>query len=242
MRFHALATDYDGTLSPRGEVPVRVREALARLKASGRKLILVTGRELADLKVVFPEFPLFDFIVAENGAHLFRPSTHEERLLGEPPPDEFLGELRTRGVTRVTKGRVIVSTHEPYQDTVLDTIHDLGLEHQVIFNKGAVMVLPSGINKARGLLEALSDLNLSPSNVVAIGDAENDQAMLDACECGVAVADSLPRLKERASWVTEGGAGDGVVELCERLITSDLADLTSRPGASCTWGTDFRRR
>jgi hydroxymethylpyrimidine pyrophosphatase-like HAD family hydrolase len=47
---------------------------------------------------------------------------------------------------------------------------------QVIFNKGAVMILPTGINKATGLAAALSDLKLSPHNVVGIGDAENDHA------------------------------------------------------------------
>ena len=58
------------------------------------------------------------------------------------------------------------------------TIRDLGLELQVIFNKGAVMVLPSGVNKAIGLAAALRDLGLSPHNVVGVGDAENDHAFL----------------------------------------------------------------
>lgn len=225
MRFHALATDYDGTLADHGKVDGRVKEALVRLRASGRRLILVTGRELEDLRTVFPEIHLFDHVVAENGAHLFRPSTLEERTLGEAPPEEFLAILRSKGVTQVSQGRVIVSTHEPFQEAVLETIRELGLEHQVIFNKGAVMVLPPGINKARGLAEALADLSLSPRNVVAIGDAENDNALLDFCECGVAVSDALRGLKERAALVTRGGAGEGVIELAMRLLENDLRDV-----------------
>lgn len=65
------------------------------------------------------------------------------------------------------------------------------------------MVLPSGINKATGLSAALTRLELSPHNVVAVGDAENDHAFLDVCECSVAVANALPMLKERADWVTQ---------------------------------------
>ena len=37
---------------------------------------------------------------------------------------------------------------------VLEAIRDLGLELQVIFNKGSVMVLPAGVNKATGLTAA----------------------------------------------------------------------------------------
>ena len=61
---------------------------------------------------------------------------------------------------------------------MLEAIRDLGLELQVIFNKGAVMVLPSGVNKATGLDAALDELGLSPHNVVGVGDAENDHAFL----------------------------------------------------------------
>jgi hypothetical protein len=95
----------------------------------------------------------------------------------------------------------------------------------VVFNKGAVMVLPSGVNKATGLRAALAHLGLSPHNAVGVGDAENDHALLAACECGVAVANALPALRERADLVTEGDHGAGVTELCEMLRATDLAEL-----------------
>ena len=52
MRYLAVATDYDGTLAYSGRVHPDVFEALQRLKDSGRRLILVTGRELPDLHLV----------------------------------------------------------------------------------------------------------------------------------------------------------------------------------------------
>src|SRR5262249_30256010 len=73
-----------------------------------------------------------------------------------------------------TTGRVIVSTRQPHEKVVLETIRDLGLELQVIFNKGAVMILPSGTNKATGLASALEKLQVPLTSAVAIGDAEND--------------------------------------------------------------------
>lgn len=228
MRYHVLATDYDGTLAHHGSVSAQTLEAMRRLKASGRKLILVTGRVLPDLKEVFHGLDLFDCVVAENGALVHRPSTGEERLLGVPPPEAFVQALIDRGVTSLGRGRVIVATWENHAETVLETIKEFGLEHQVIFNKGAVMILPSGVNKAAGLAEALRELGYSRHNTVAVGDAENDNALLDAAECAVAVANALPRLKERADLTTEARSGEGVTELAERLLSSDLEELGPR--------------
>jgi HAD superfamily hydrolase (TIGR01484 family) len=198
------------------------------VKKSGRKLILVTGRELDDLIRVFPHLDLFDRVVAENGALIYRPGTREEKTLAEAPPGEFVRELTRRGAERVSVGRVIVATWRPHEKTALEVIRDLGLELQVIFNKGAVMVLPSGINKATGLGVALMELGLSPHNVVGIGDAENDHAFLSMCEFSVAVQNALETLKDRVDWVATAGHGDGAVELMQALIATDLEHLESR--------------
>src|SRR5205085_8781820 len=110
----------------------------------------------------------------------------------------------------------------------LEAIRELGLEHQVIFNKGAVMVLPPGVNKASGLRAALEDLGLSPHNAVGIGDAENDHAFLALCEASAAVANALPPVQERADLVTQGRDGEGVAELADGLLADDLAGLEPR--------------
>jgi hydroxymethylpyrimidine pyrophosphatase-like HAD family hydrolase len=228
MRYHALACDYDGTIAWDGEVSESTILALEDLKKSGRKLILVTGRELDDLIKVFPRLDLFDRVVVENGALLYRPATREERPLGERPPDQFWQELIKRGAERVSVGRVIVATWRPHETTAIELIRDLGLELQVIFNKGAVMILPSGVNKATGLNVALAELGLSPHNVVGVGDAENDHAFLASCECSVAVNNALDTLKERVDWVTKEGHGDGTTELIQAMIATDLAFLESK--------------
>jgi HAD superfamily hydrolase (TIGR01484 family) len=133
MRYYALACDYDGTLALNGQVDDKTIAALERLRNSGRKLLLVTGRELDDLKRVFSRLDLFDRVVVENGALLYRPASHEEKALAESPKAEFIELLRQRGVHSLSVGRVIVATWEPYEKIVLEAIHDLGLELQVIF-------------------------------------------------------------------------------------------------------------
>ena len=122
-------------------------------------------------------------------------------------------------------GHVIVATVEPYQHVVLDAIRDLGLEWHVIFNKGAVMALPSAVTKATGLSPALTELGVSPLHTVGVGDAENDQAFLTLCGLSAAVANALPAVKQEVDLVMAGEQGAGVVELIDRLLTGRLDDV-----------------
>jgi HAD superfamily hydrolase (TIGR01484 family) len=224
MRYLALACDYDGTLAHDGKVDEETLDALRRLRASGRELILVSGRELEDLQATFAHLDLFSWAVLENGALLYQPSTRQEKVLAERPSETFLDALRRCGVAPVSVGRVIVATWRPHETAVLDAIRSCGLELQIIFNKDAVMVLPAGVTKATGLAAALHELGLSPHNVVGVGDAENDHAFLGLCECAVAVANALPALKETADFTTRRDHGAGVAELIDELVASDLAD------------------
>jgi hydroxymethylpyrimidine pyrophosphatase-like HAD family hydrolase len=228
VRFYALACDYDSTLATDGHVGQPALEALRRLRESGRKLILVTGRLLPDVAALLEPLDLFDRVIAENGAVLYRPATKEERALAEPMPAEFVARLAARGVAPLQLGRIIVATMRPHETAVLETIRDLGLELHVIFNREAVMVLPSGMNKGTGLRAALEELGLSLHNVVGIGDAENDHGFLDLCECSVAVANALPAVRERVTFATAGENGRGVVELVARMLADDLAGVASR--------------
>lgn len=228
MPYLALATDYDGTLAHHGRVDDATRDAVRRLRASGRRVLLVTGRQLPDLEATCPCLDLFDWVVAENGALLYQSATGTAKPLAAPPPEKFLQALRGRGVQPLSVGRVIVATWEPHEKAVRETIRDLGLELQVIFNKGAVMVLPSGVNKATGLAAALAALGLTADAVVGIGDAENDHAFLNRCAVAVAVANALPVLKEQVDWVTPGDHGAGVRQLIDVMLSGDLAGRVRR--------------
>jgi hydroxymethylpyrimidine pyrophosphatase-like HAD family hydrolase len=222
MRYHTLATDYDGTLATHGTVLPETLDALRRFRAAGGRTILVSGRELESLQGVFGSFELFDLMVLENGGLLYSPGTGEEWPLCEAPPLRLVEALRARSVHPLSVGRVIVATLEPHDQVVLECIHGLGLEHQVIFNKGAVMVLPSGVNKASGLKEALARMGLPAESTVGVGDAENDHALITLCGVGGAVANALPALKEHADYVCELDHGAGVVELIEHMLADTL--------------------
>lgn len=239
MIHHLLAVDYDGTLAHDGTVDKPTIDALKRLRDSGRHLVLVTGRRLESLLDAFPKVGLFQCVVAENGALLYWPETGEESALGDPPPEELLDALRKRGVEPLEAGRVIVATWSPHESAVLDAIHELGLELQIIFNKKAVMVLPTGVNKAVGLRAALAELGMSPKNAVGVGDAQNDESMLAFCGTSAAVANALPAVKKMADIRLHGERGGGVAELIDRLITDDLREVSCRPQRGIQYGVDL---
>ncbi len=228
MRYLTLVADYDGTLADNDRISEATVTALERLRASGRRVIMVTGRRLSDLLAVCTCPNLFDVIVAENGAVVYEPRTRKVSVLANPPSKALLRALRARSVVPLEIGEVIVATFEPHRAAVQDTVWELGLEAQVIGNRGAVMILPAGVNKASGLGYALRKLGLSRHEAVGIGDAENDHSFLADCECAVAVANATASLKENVAFVTASANGRGVRELIDDLILDDLERVPER--------------
>ena len=221
MWFHVLACDYDGTLATAGRIASATLEALLRVRESGRRLVLVTGRQFEDLLHVCPEIEVFDLVVAENGAVLYDPRAKRVEDLADPPPAAFLRALDAEDVPFST-GRVIVSSVVPHEGAILDAIKRLGLELHIIFNKEAVMVLPSAVSKATGLREALRRFGVPCHNAVAVGDAENDHEFLHSSGFGVAVANAVPALADAADLVTSAANGAGVRELIDGPLRDDL--------------------
>ncbi len=222
-RWTGLALDYDGTLAGQGGlVDAATLAALDRARAAGLRLLLVTGRQIESLETVFEQTHLFSRIVAENGAVLVTPKPRDIRVLAPAPPKAFVRALQAGGVYPLATGKVIVATREPNEEKVLKIIRDMGLELELIFNKGAVMILPTGVNKASGLGTALATLRMSGETVIGIGDGENDHSLLRACGLGVAVSNALESLKEEAQLVTREEDGEGVREILRKW---DLGEL-----------------
>jgi hydroxymethylpyrimidine pyrophosphatase-like HAD family hydrolase len=224
VRYRALATDYDGTIAHDGVVDDRTLAALRRARAAGHRLLLVTGRELADLFSTFAHVDVFDRVVAENGALLYEPRTDERVSLGAPPPMALVDMLKRDGVP-ISVGHSIVATVEPHEHRVLAAIRDLGLEWHVIFNKGAVMALPADVTKATGLAPAAEALDIPLDEMIGVGDAENDQAFLRSCGLAVAVQNALPSVKAAADLVTAGARGAGVAELIDWWLSGRLDSI-----------------
>src|SRR5215475_5143776 len=132
MMIVNLACDYDETLASNGRVEPAALEALERLGASGAKRVLITGRELEDLLRVFPQVSVFDLVVAENGALLYRPEDDHIRMLAGPPNQELLARLRQRDVRPLSAGHTIIATIQKHETIVREAIDELKLALSIV--------------------------------------------------------------------------------------------------------------
>jgi len=208
MKFSVLALDYDGTIAREGVLDPEVGAAIAEVRAQGITVVIVSGRVLSDLQQAAGDLGFVDAVVAENGAVLCFSNGHT-RLLGHPPPDIFLAELKRKGIA-FSVGQCIVEADAASAPSILAVIRELELPLVLLFNRSRLMVLSQSISKATGLRAALSALRLSAHNAIGIGDAENDHDLLMACELGVAVPWGSKGLQSVAEEVLQGDGPSAV--------------------------------
>jgi phosphoglycolate phosphatase (TIGR01487 family) len=233
--IQAIAMDYDGTLTEDDRPTADVLDAVREVRARGRAVVLVTGRILSELRAVFPAVEdQFDAIVAENGAVLADADGVHDLA---PPVAAVLGQALAHRDIPVRQGRVLLACDGVHTGAVVEEVARLELDCQVVHNRGALMVLPGGVTKGTGLEQALGNLGISRHSTLAIGDAENDHHLLEVCELGVAVANAVDALKDRADLVLEEADGDGIARLLRSPLIQGRGRLAPR-GWQLTLGRD----
>jgi len=224
LRWPVLASDLDGTLASAGVVPPDAVQALQRYREAGGTVVLVTGRRRTDLVRLFPDvLEVADLVIAENGALVVGPRDGTTRSLAPERPSAVLEAMSAAGLTDLEVGQVLVASDREDEHTFRRVAKELAgtWECTVIPNKDRVMLLPSGVDKGTGLAAAVGELDRSFDEVVAIGDADNDLPLLRSAGLGVAVATSEPDLLAVADVITAEGAGAGVVELVDLLLSGE---------------------
>jgi hydroxymethylpyrimidine pyrophosphatase-like HAD family hydrolase len=216
MKFSVLALDYDGTIAREGKLDCEVRASIKEARARGIVVVLVTGRILSDLRQVADGLDIFDAVVAENGAVIAFPGGRT-RVLGRSPTPALLDELCRQKVD-FALGDCVLDADAAAASRILAAVQKLECPLVLAFNRNRVMLLPQGISKATGLREALDTLRLSLHNCIAIGDAENDYQLLDACEFGVAVSWGSQSLREIADEVLTGNGPATVAAYIRKVI------------------------
>ncbi len=223
--FRAVAVDYDGTLAD-GPVASDTLTALAEARTRGIRVILVTGRIVNELRAVFAHVEdHVDALVAENGAVLVT-SVGVRRLVA--PIDAAVSSgLSALGVVH-RSGQVLIACDAADEPAALEVIRGLGLDCRLVRNRGELMILPAGVTKGSGLLQALGDLGLSQHNTLGVGDAENDHSLLEVCEIGVAVANAVDALRAHADVTLALPDGQGVADLLRGPLLAGRTHLHPR--------------
>lgn len=83
-------------------------------------------------------------------------------------------------------------------------------------------ILPPGLNKGAALLRLCSHLGVSPDEVAAIGDSDNDIEMLTQAGVGIAMGNAFARLKGLADHIVPSNDEDGVAYALNAVIPQYL--------------------
>ncbi len=228
MIARVLACDYDGTLAAQDRIGPEALAALTRARASGLRLVLVTGRTFFELTRVCDRLDLFDAVVAENGAVLYFPPSGVLREQAPAPSPRLLAELDRRGIAyRV--GRVVVDTARADEPRVREALEAAAVDLELAYNRAALMLLPPGVSKGTGLRQVLRDLGLSFHDVLGFGDAENDLPFFEACGLTACPENGVPALRERADWVLAGEDGGAIAGAITRGVLGGTLSLAGVP-------------
>lgn len=82
-----------------------------------------------------------------------------------------------------------------------------------------VEVTAQGVDKGEVLLALADQLGIPRSETMAVGDSENDRALLEKAGVSAAMANAMPSIQALADYVSQADCdADGVAELFEKLV------------------------
>ncbi len=219
MNIECIACDYDRTLTDESlAISEGAMNALKDASQNGVKVIIVSGRVLRFLKKIYARYNFIDAVVAENGAVIYFPKEERKILLGNNDECEKSKAVFSHCDFPVSIQEVIIATTTDYDTEVKNLIKQNNLSADIEYNKDSLMVMPKGINKGRGILEAIKLLGIAQKKLACIGDGENDVSLLDGAGTKVAVANAVEIVKRKADILTEKPYGEGVKEFVKQLV------------------------
>ncbi len=139
--------------------------------------------------------------------------------------DEYLFEGFTMGHPLVTTGdltenltegptSILIQAEEQYVPSIrhhLNEIYAESIEHR---RWGApypvIEIVKKGINKAVGVDYVAKYFDIKRENIIAFGDEDNDNEMIEYVGTGVAMGNAIQPLKELADQVIESNNDDGI--------------------------------
>ncbi len=244
MKVRALVVDFDGTIAG-DQQPLDNREfisLLRRMRKSGVKIVLNTGRDLdytlgargilrpADVK-------LFDAIIAECGGAVWYPNEVAPRPLTRLTPPELAYEMRRVKVPSeaIWTGLCAVMTRRAHVPKTRRAIANInarrrrdGLPEMVIeesVNGNSTTYLPPGVNKGTALIHVVAEhLGIPPAEILGAGDGVNDIPFLSLCGAAIVPSNAHPHVKALGNAILPRGENvAGLVEVLRTVVRNSMS-------------------
>ncbi|NLN49238.1 MAG: HAD family phosphatase [Clostridiales bacterium] len=140
----------------------------------------------------------------------------DEDKIGIKVVDE-LEEVVRNSKNEIVKA-VVVDSNEDSLRYVRNSLNVTGLANISQSLKGNMEVMNKGISKGNAIKILCELYGIDRSNVIAIGDNENDISMIEYAGLGVAVGNAAESVKERADYITGDYLDDGVAQVIENFV------------------------
>ncbi|MFB2622690.1 phosphoglycolate phosphatase [Methanothermobacter sp. KEPCO-1] len=223
--MRAIAVDIDGTITDSSrKLCISALRALRGAEKKGIPVIIVTGNVLCFAMAASVLIGTGGGVVAENGGVIY--SDGDIKVLGDIRKAEaaynHLREIypvRKVQFSDLRLSEVAITREIPVQ-AIRDALDGFDVE---VYDTGfAVHLTDPQVNKGSSLKIVAESMGIEMSDVMAIGDSENDMEFLERAGLSVAVANAAPELRKMADYVTAGEYGDGVREAIHKFAGVDI--------------------
>ncbi len=225
MPFKAIAVDIDGTITDENLVlDLEAAGALRTLKSMGFEIIVCSGNVLPIAYALSSYLGVRGAIVAENGGVIY----HKKKVKVLVEPAEALRAFehlkRQMNVERLFTDRWRESEVGLYQNVDVGEVRKILKDFDVMVESSgyAIHIMPGEITKMDGIIALEEFTGIKPEEMIAIGDGDNDAAMIEGCGYGITVANASEKAKQSADYVTEHSYGRGFLEAAE--IIEELSE------------------
>lgn len=116
--------------------------------------------------------------------------------------------------------KAVIVTNQDYLDAQLKQLPVELWEQYSLFKSRPNLfeVLPKGVNKGQAVKKLAALLSVSCQDVMAVGDQENDESMIEVAGIGVAMGNATESLKAKAQYITANNNEDGVAQAIEHYM------------------------
>lgn len=224
MKYRLLALDLDGTLlNSRKEVTPVVKRALEWVRDRGVHVVLSTGRIVGEAAEFACELPCDDLMVTAGGTAIAAAS--DERILQSWEMPCEIGAKVVEAVqshpvrVMIYVGSKIYINEYSNRDFVANYRVEGFHANKIVTKDIAGEIRKNKLNVTK--VYALGErelLGVTPAEMAAIGDSDNDAEMLHAVGMPVAMGNADPALKALAKYVTADCDHDGVAQAVYHLF------------------------
>jgi phosphoglycolate phosphatase (TIGR01487 family) len=228
----ALLTDIDGTITdPTRRIDTGSIDTIRSLIDQGIEVVLASGNTPCFMDALCKMIGTHGTFIAENGGVFRVGYTGTLRIKGEQNVcrnalERVQAHYRVQGIELELFSPTYRFSDLAFARTVpVDEVRMILRDQpvQVLDTGYAIHLQSPGVNKGTALLALAREMDLSPSDFLAIGDSLNDIEMLRTAGIGVTVANAHPDIKAVAQYVARNEYGSGFVESMKKYSSYFLA-------------------